>query len=448
MCTLLTSEQIFAICVCIVSPDAAEFVYFVETGRYAADFWLLNSHGTGTSKGGLVRRRVWERPVQLERAVDVRSLRLDLTQSAGLGLSKALLVTRVTPGSPAEAQGLPVGCTVISVSGEAVKSLGEFKAAVQALRDRGDKMSTLEYEVQPPVDPAPSSDNTAADDALTMSEDDSCGEGHAASLRSVDSKHSKRVPPPPKPPPLPTDDFEVKAVPSKPPPSPAKQSTLSDAVKTEAVETKEVKPLALGDFVTWKGNDEDLPPGTIGKIVKLHPEDGDAECLFETPTGGPQTFTFMLNRLDRYPSGLSKHAAARTSRTAKHAGPAATSNILHQGDPSLSFAGDPNFRLSSYFADDHSSNSGGDSRPRPDAAIEGDDDYPTLHQSWPTAPEPATEMSAKKQSTISTREASASTGAKSGEKEKQLPKKKKSLTAAVLGVMATNKAKKKGKGAR
>jgi len=371
--------------------------------------------------------------VQLERAVEVRSLRLDLTQSAGLGLSKALLVTRVTPGSPAEAQGLPVGSTVISVSGESVKSLSEFKAAVQALRDRGDKMSTLEYEVQPPeVAAAPSNDGSTADDVLTMSEDESSGEGSSAtSAMPVDSKH---VPPPPKPPPPPTDDFEAKAVPSRPPASQPSQSTKAKGVKPD-----ETKPLALGDSVTWKGSDDDLPPGTVGKIVKLHPADGDAECLFETPTGGPQTFTFMLNRLDRYPPASSSQTASRTSRKAKPT--PGTSNILHQGGSDLSFANDPNFRLSSYFADDHSSSSGGDSRPRPDAAGGGDEDYPTLHQSWPT-----TALEPSNKTTTSTGPASA--GAKGGGKDKQVPKKKKSLTAAVFGVMATNKAKEKGKGVR
>ena len=56
--------------------------------------------------------------------------------------------------------------------------------------------------------------------------------------------------------------------------------------------------LAVGDTITWEGSDRELPAGTRGKIVLIHHEDGDAECIFETATG-PKTFTFALTRLNR-----------------------------------------------------------------------------------------------------------------------------------------------------
>ena len=56
--------------------------------------------------------------------------------------------------------------------------------------------------------------------------------------------------------------------------------------------------LAAGDSVTWQGSDEELPEGTLGKVVEVHHEDGDAECIFET-AAGPKTFTFSLTRLNR-----------------------------------------------------------------------------------------------------------------------------------------------------
>ena len=66
------------------------------------------------------------------------------------------------------------------------------------------------------------------------------------------------------------------------------------------VEAEDVSNLAMavGDLVTWKGSDDDLPSGTVGRVETLYPEDGDAECVFET-AAGPQTFTFKLTRLDR-----------------------------------------------------------------------------------------------------------------------------------------------------
>jgi hypothetical protein len=56
--------------------------------------------------------------------------------------------------------------------------------------------------------------------------------------------------------------------------------------------------MAVGDLVTWKGSDDELPFGTVGKVVKLYPADCDAECIFQTAAGS-KIFTFMLTRLER-----------------------------------------------------------------------------------------------------------------------------------------------------
>jgi hypothetical protein len=383
---------------------------------------LLNGHGTGTAKGGLVRRRVWQRPVQLERPVEARMLKLDLTRSAGLGLSKALLVTRVTLGSPAAAQGLRVGSTVRSVSGDTVKSLAEFKAAVQAQRDRGEAMSTIEYEAPPPQAAAASTAAAASDDGddvLTVSEDDDDNaDGGRVFLLP------KTQPPPLVAPPVPrvgshSPTKPLSAPKAKPLPAPkAKPATAppkANAAAGKAATKVGVQPLVVGDAVTWKGSDEDLPSGSVGKVVKLHPADGDAECVFQTPAG-PQAFTFMLDRLDR----------AKVSSK--------VTGLVEEG---VSFVDDPAFRLSAYFADDNSSSGGDDSRPRPVSAE--DDEYPTLQQSWPVALPPDDALAEKAPNAIPV-------AARSSDKEKQVPKKKKSLTAAVFGVLSATKAKKKGKG--
>jgi hypothetical protein len=375
---------------------------------------LLSGHGTGTAKGGLVRRRVWQRPVQLERPVEVRTLRLDLTRSAGLGLSKALLVTRVTLGSPAAAQGLRVGSTVRSVSGDTVKSLAEFKAAVQAQRDRGEAIGTIEYEAPPPQAAAASTAAAASDggdDVLTLSEDD---DDNADGGRVFPPP--KTPPPPPVAPPFPRVGSHspaklLSALKAKPATAPPKANAAAGKAATKVG----VQPLIVGDAVTWKGSDEDLPSGSVGKVVKLHPADGDAECVFQTPAG-PQAFTFMLDRLDR----------AKVS-----------SKVAGLVEEDVSFADDPAFCLSSYFADDHSSSGGDDSRPRP--VLAEDDKYPTLQQSWPVALPPDGAPAEKAPHAIPV-------AARSSNKEKQVPKKKKSLTAAVFGVLSATKAKKKGKG--
>ena len=53
--------------------------------------------------------------------------------------------------------------------------------------------------------------------------------------------------------------------------------------------------LGPGDAVTWKGADEELPEGTVGKVLAVH-DDGDVEVIFPT-AAGPTTFTFGADRL-------------------------------------------------------------------------------------------------------------------------------------------------------
>jgi len=69
------------------------------------------------------------------------------------------------------------------------------------------------------------------------------------------------------------------------------------ATESGARSSSDESTLVVGDTVTWKGSDGDLPAGTLGKIVQIYHEDGEAECRFECPTG-PKTFTFVLKRLN------------------------------------------------------------------------------------------------------------------------------------------------------
>jgi hypothetical protein len=54
--------------------------------------------------------------------------------------------------------------------------------------------------------------------------------------------------------------------------------------------------LAVGDQVSWKGADGDLPPGTVGRVVAAH-ADGDVEALFAVASGDMKAFTFAAHRL-------------------------------------------------------------------------------------------------------------------------------------------------------
>ena len=56
--------------------------------------------------------------------------------------------------------------------------------------------------------------------------------------------------------------------------------------------------LAPGDAVRWKGADEDIPAGTVGRALCVH-DDGDVEVLFPVGDAGEAVFTFVASRLER-----------------------------------------------------------------------------------------------------------------------------------------------------
>jgi len=57
------------------------------------------------------------------------------------------------------------------------------------------------------------------------------------------------------------------------------------------------QPFELGSAVCWKGEDEDVPKGTIGKVLCCH-DDGDVEVLFRSlATGTESVYTFGADRL-------------------------------------------------------------------------------------------------------------------------------------------------------
>ena len=68
--------------------------------------------------------------------------------------------------------------------------------------------------------------------------------------------------------------------------------------------------LAVGDEVTWKSSDADIPRGTVGQVLFVHPSGKhpgpvgpDVEVLFHVAktSGGPEpkSFTFAMSRLER-----------------------------------------------------------------------------------------------------------------------------------------------------
>lgn len=60
-------------------------------------------------------------------------------------MTGTLVVTRVLPGSPAEAQGVVDGCRVVRVGGLPVTDVPSLKAAFQRCRDTGDTTCVVEY---------------------------------------------------------------------------------------------------------------------------------------------------------------------------------------------------------------------------------------------------------------------------------------------------------------
>jgi len=112
------------------------------------------------------------------------------------------------------------------------------------------------------------------------------------------------------PPPVPSASPPAPPVPPSIPPQP-----LSPVTATPPPPPNASLPLdfGVGDEVCWKGADDDLPEGTPGRVVKVHPQDHDAECVFQT-TDGPRTFTFALDRLTliaRAPASAAPAAAPR-----------------------------------------------------------------------------------------------------------------------------------------
>jgi len=59
----------------------------------------------------------------------------------------------------------------------------------------------------------------------------------------------------------------------------------------------EGQPFELGSSVCWRGADEDIPSGTVGKVLCCH-DDGDVEVLFcSLVTGTESVYTFGAGRL-------------------------------------------------------------------------------------------------------------------------------------------------------
>lgn len=69
--------------------------------------------------------------------------------------------------------------------------------------------------------------------------------------------------------------------------------------KFEVVETGGGEPLSIGDLVSWKGADEDVPAGTVGRVYRIF-GDGDVEIAFvgKDSKAPPKLFTFHESRLD------------------------------------------------------------------------------------------------------------------------------------------------------
>eukprot|EP00615_Pteridomonas_danica_P008648 CAMPEP_0114364826 /NCGR_PEP_ID=MMETSP0101-20121206/27834_1 /TAXON_ID=38822 ORGANISM="Pteridomonas danica, Strain PT" /NCGR_SAMPLE_ID=MMETSP0101 /ASSEMBLY_ACC=CAM_ASM_000211 /LENGTH=384 /DNA_ID=CAMNT_0001512615 /DNA_START=340 /DNA_END=1491 /DNA_ORIENTATION=+ len=57
----------------------------------------------------------------------------------------------------------------------------------------------------------------------------------------------------------------------------------------------------VGDQVTWKGSDEDIPAGTVGMIDKIH-DDGDIEVIFGEGNNA-KLYTFLSSRLSHWSPG-------------------------------------------------------------------------------------------------------------------------------------------------
>lgn len=70
-----------------------------------------------------------------------------------------------------------------------------------------------------------------------------------------------------------------------------------------------IPAFAIGDRVTWKGCDADIPAGVIGHVVRVF-ADGDVEAEFPSQIGGSQRlFTFKGSRLQPVPRTIERHGS-------------------------------------------------------------------------------------------------------------------------------------------
>lgn len=82
----------------------------------------------------------------------------------------------------------------------------------------------------------------------------------------------------------------------------------------------------LGDRVTWKGEDEDLPRGTLGTVHVIH-DDGDVEALFVV-RGEEQIFTFAAHRLNLVSSVSSSSSSSSSGGDGSSASTTNTGRLL------------------------------------------------------------------------------------------------------------------------
>jgi len=88
-------------------------------------------------------------------------------------------------------------------------------------------------------------------------------------------------------------------------------------------------PFEIGDVVSWKGADSDLPRGTLGTVSKLH-DDGDVEATFGVRRR-QQTFTFSAHRLN-----LEKTRLSSSSSTASYTASPVGKSVVPSRSSSLS----------------------------------------------------------------------------------------------------------------
>jgi hypothetical protein len=91
----------------------------------------------------------------------------------------------------------------------------------------------------------------------------------------------------------------------------------------------EGQPFEPGSAVCWRGEDEDVPKGTIGKVLYCH-DDGDVEVLFRSAVSSTEAvYTFGADRLYEATSGVSNEA--ETTAEVEPATPTAPSDEAASG---------------------------------------------------------------------------------------------------------------------